>query len=244
MEVSCRVLHKAFSCRLLHVILICKSLHVRRLPWIPFPSPRRAKLASTCARHASHRESPVRPSLKKPVFRSACSHRSSWEMPPAFDSTSYWRSLMLSDWRSPLKGISSKRITSNQPTFRMPICKLAAPPDAIALNVLIIATVVVPPFRLLQMSPLHPHSTTRSSPISPCPISESRLPQTHLAKPSPKGNSQWPEHHFGPLFAAYLRERSRKMRTVLSALPTIMTMTGQPYRPTYPYRIAHTDNRS
>ncbi len=117
-------------------------------------------------------------------------------------------------------------------------------PGAITLNVLIIATVVVPPFRLLQMPPLHPHSTTRSSPISPCPISESRLPQTHLTKPSPKGNSQWPEHHFGPLFAAYLRERSRKMRTVLSALPTIMTMTGQPYRPTYPYRIAHTDNRS
>ena len=121
---------------------------------------------------------------------------------------------------------------------------LAASPGAITLNVPIIATVVVPPFRLLQMPPLHPHFTTRSSPISSCPISESRLPQTHLTKPSPKGNSQWPEHHFGPLFAAYLRERSRKMRTVLSALPTIMTMTGQPYRPTYPYRIAHTDNRS
>ena len=100
------------------------------------------------------------------------------------------------------------------------------------------------PFQLLQIPPLRPSSTTGPSPISPCPISESRLPQTHLTKPSPKGNSQWPEHHFGPLFAAYLRERSRKMRTVLSALPTIMTMTGQPYRPTYPYRIAHTDNRS
>ena len=133
---------------------------------------------------------------------------------------------------------------SDQSTLRMPIRCLAASPGAITLNVPIIATVVVPPFRLLQMPPLHPHFTTRSSPISSCPISESRLPQTHLTKPSPKGNSQWPEHHFGPLFAAYLRERSRKMRTVLSALPTIMTMTGQPYRPTYPYRIAHTDNRS
>lgn len=100
------------------------------------------------------------------------------------------------------------------------------------------------PIPALADAPLHPHSTTRSSPISPCPISESRLPQTYLTKPSPKGNSQWPEHHFGPLFATYLRERSRKMRTVLSVLPTIMTMTGQPYRPTYPYRIAHTDNRS
>ncbi len=109
MEVSCRVLHKAFSCRLLHVILICKSLHVRRLPWIPFPSPRRAKLASTCARHASHRGSPVRPSLKKPVFRSACSHRSSWEMPRAFGSTSCWRFSVLSDWLSLLKGISPTR---------------------------------------------------------------------------------------------------------------------------------------
>lgn len=97
---------------------------------------------------------------------------------------------------------------------------------------------------LADTPPLRPSSTTGPSPISPCPISESRLPQTHLTKPSPKGNSQWPEHHFGPLFAAYLRERSRKMRTVLSALPTIMTMTGQPYRPTYPYQIAHTANRS
>lgn len=87
-KASCRVLHEAFSCRLLHVILICKSLHVRRSPWIPFPSPHRAKLASTCASHASRRESPVRPSLKRPVFRSACSHRSSWATPPAFDSTS------------------------------------------------------------------------------------------------------------------------------------------------------------
>lgn len=133
---------------------------------------------------------------------------------------------------------------SNQPTFRVPICNLTVPPDAIALNVPLIATVAAPPFRFLQTPPLRLNSTTKPSQISPCPISESRLPQTHLAKPSPKGNSQWPEHHFGPLFAAYLRERSRKMRTVLSALPTIMTMTGQPYRPTYPYRIAHTDNRS
>lgn len=117
---------------------------------------------------------------------------------------------MLLDWHSPLKGISAKRKTSDQSTPRMPIRCLAASPGAITLNVLIIATVVVPPFRLLQMPPLHPHSTTRSSPISPCPISESRLPQTYLTKPSPKGNSQWPEHHFGPLFAAYLRERSRK----------------------------------
>lgn len=237
-------MYETFSCRLLHVILICKSLHVRRSLWIPFPSPHRAKLASMCARHARLRESPVRPSLKKPVFRSACSHRSSSVTPRVFGSTSYWRSSMLSDWRSPLKGISPKRITSNQPTSRMLICNLAVPPDAITPNVPLIATVVVPPFRLLQMPPLHPHSTTRSSPISPCPISESRLPQTHLTKPGPKGNSQWPEHHFGLLFAVYLRERSRKMRTVLSVLPTIMTMTGQPYRPTYPYRIAHTDNRS
>ena len=87
-KASCRVLHEAFSCRLLHVILICKSLHVRRSPWIPFPSPHRAKLASTCARHARLRVSPVPPSLKRPVFRSACSHRSSWEMPRAFGSTS------------------------------------------------------------------------------------------------------------------------------------------------------------
>lgn len=134
--------------------------------------------------------------------------------------------------------------TSNQSTPRMLICNLVVPPGAITLNVFTIATVAAQPFRLSQMSPLRPSSTTGPSPISPCPISESRLPQTHLTKPSPKGNSQWPEHHFGPLFAAYLRERSRKMRTVLSALPTIMTMTGQPYRPTYPYQIAHTANRS
>lgn len=62
---------RPFHGRLLHVILICKSLHVRRSPWIPFPSPHRAKLASTCARHAMLRVSPVQPSLKKPVFRSA-----------------------------------------------------------------------------------------------------------------------------------------------------------------------------
>lgn len=97
-KASCRVLHEAFSCRLLHVILICKSLHVRRSPWIPFPSPHRAKLASTCARHAMLRVSPVQPSLKKPVFRSACSHRSSWEMPRVFGSTSCWRFSVLSDW--------------------------------------------------------------------------------------------------------------------------------------------------
>lgn len=142
------------------------------------------------------------------------------------------------------QGISTNRKTSNQSTPRMLICNLVVPPGAITLNVFTIATVTAQPFRLSQMSPLRPSSTTGPSPISPCPISESRLPQTHLTKPSPKGNSQWPEHHFGPLFAAYLRERSRKMRTVLSALPTIMTMTGQPYRPTYPYRIAHTANRS
>ena len=165
-------------------------------------------------------------------------------MPPAFDSTSYWRSLMLSDWRSPLKGISSKRITSNQPTFRMPICNLVAPPDAIALNVFAIATVAAQPFRLSQTPPLRPSSTTRPSPILPCPISESRLPQTHLPKPGPKGGSQWPAKRFGLLFAAYLRERSHKMRTVLSTLSTIETMTGQPYRQTYPYQIAYTANRS
>lgn len=69
----------------------------------------------------------------------------------------------------------------------------------------------------LADAPLHPHSTTRSSPISPCPISESRLPQTHLTKPSPKGNSHGPrEHHFGPLFAAYLRERSRSENGLIS----------------------------
>lgn len=42
-----------------------------RSPWIPFPSPHHAKLASMCVRHASRRKSPVRPSLKKPAFRSA-----------------------------------------------------------------------------------------------------------------------------------------------------------------------------
>lgn len=78
------------------------------------------------------------------------------------------------------QGISSKRITSNQPTFRMPICNLVAPPDAIALNVFAIATVAAQPFRLSQTPPLRPSSTTRPSPILPCPISESRLPQTHL----------------------------------------------------------------
>ena len=237
-------MHEAFSCRLLHVILICKSLHVRRSPWISFPSPHRAKLAPTCVRHARRKGSPVPSSLKKPVFRSACSHRSSWEMPRAFGSTSCWQFSVLLDWRSPLKGISTNRKTSNQSTPRMLICNLVVPPGAITLNVFTIATVAAQPFRLSQMSPLRPSSTTGPSPISPCPISESRLPQTHLTKPSPKGNSQWPEHHFGPLFAAYLRERSRKMRTVLSALPTIMTMTGQPYRPTYPYQIAHTANKS
>ena len=150
---------------------------------------------------------------------------------------------MLLDWHSPLKGISVKRKTSDQSTPRI-LINLAAPPDAIALNVFIIATVAALPFRLFQIPPLRPSSTTGPSPISPCRISESRLPLAHPLKPSLKGNSQWPEHHFGPLFAAYLRERSRKMRTVLSALPTIMTMTGQPYRPTYPYQIAHTANRS
>lgn len=48
-----------------------KVCHVRRSPWIPFPSPHRAKLASTCARHARLRVSPVPPSLIRPVFRSA-----------------------------------------------------------------------------------------------------------------------------------------------------------------------------
>ena len=142
------------------------------------------------------------------------------------------------------QGISSKRITSNQPTFRMPNCNLVAPPDAIALNVFAIATVAAQPFRLSQTPPLRPSSTTRPSPILPCPISESRLPQTHLPKPGPKGGSQWPAKRFGLLFAAYLRERSHKMRTVLSTLSTIETMTGQPYRQTYPYQIAYTANRS
>lgn len=181
---------------------------------MPFPSPHRAKLASTCARHARLRVSPVPPSLIRPVFRSACSHRSSWEMPRAFGSTSCWQSSMLSDWRSPLKGISPKRITSNQSTPRMPICNLVAPPGAITLNVPLIATVAAPPFRFLQTPPLRPSSTTRPSPISPCPISESRLPQAHLPKPSPKGDSQWPEKRFGLLFAAYPQERSCKMRAV------------------------------
>ncbi len=57
-------------------------------------------------------------------------------------------------------------------------------------------------------------STTKPSQISPCPISESRLPQTHLSNQSLTGNSQWPPHRFGLLFAANLQERSCKMRTV------------------------------
>lgn len=52
----------------LHVILICKSLHVRRSPWISFPSPHRAKLASTCVRHARRKGSPVPSSLKSRCF--------------------------------------------------------------------------------------------------------------------------------------------------------------------------------
>lgn len=60
---------------------------------------------------------------------------------------------MLLDWHSPLKGISAKRKTSDQSTPHMPIRCLAASPGAITLNVLIIATVVVPPSRLLQMPP-------------------------------------------------------------------------------------------
>ena len=63
---------------------------------------------------------------------------------------------MLSDWHSPLKGISAKRKTSNQSTPRMPICNLVAPPGAITLNVFTIATVAAQPFRLLQMPPLRP----------------------------------------------------------------------------------------
>ena len=54
---------------------------------------------------------------------------------------------------------------------------------------LIIATDAARPFQLFQTPPLRPISTTRPSPISPCPISESRLPQTHLTKPGPKGGS-------------------------------------------------------
>lgn len=188
-KASCRVLHEAFSCRLLHVILLCKSLHVRISLWILFPSQHRAKPESTCAKRARRRELPVPPSRKKPVFLSACSHRSSWETPPAFGSTSCWRFLMLLDWRSLLKGISTKRKTSNQSTPRTPICNLAAPQGAIELNIYIIATDAARPFQLFQIPPLRPISTTRPSPISPCPISESRLPQTHLTKPGPKGGS-------------------------------------------------------
>lgn len=221
-----------------------QSLHVRRSPWIPFPSPHRAKLASTCVGRARRKGSPVRPSLKKPVFRSACSHRSSWEMPRAFGSTSCWRFLVLSDWLSLLKGISTTRNMSSQPTPRMPICNLVAPPGAITLNVFTIATDTAQPFQLFQIPSLRPSSTTRPSPISPCPISESRLPQAHLPKPSPKEDSQWPEKRFGLLFAVYPQERSCKMRAVWSVLPTIKIMTGQPYRPTFPYQIAHTANRS
>ncbi len=87
MEVSCRVLHKAFSCRLLHVILYAKvcTLGDRR----EYPSHHHAApswhLRAPGTR--GHRGSPVQPSLKRPVFRSACSHRSSWEMPRAFGST-------------------------------------------------------------------------------------------------------------------------------------------------------------
>ena len=113
-----------------------------------------------------------------------------------------------------LKGISPTRNMSSQPTPRMPICNLVAPPGAITLNVPLIATVAAPPFRFLQTPPLRPSSMTRPSPISPYPISESQLPQTHLPKPSPKGDSQWPEKRFGLLFAAYPQERSCKMRAV------------------------------
>ena len=108
----------------------------------------------------------------------------------------------------------SERNMSSQPTPRMPICNLVAPPGAITLNVFTIATDAAQPFQLFQIPPLRPSSTTRPSPISPCPISESRLPQAHLPKPSPKGDSQWPEKRFGLLFAAYPQERSCKMRAV------------------------------
>lgn len=87
----------------------------------------------------------------------------------------------------PLKGISPKRAANNQSTPRMPTRKLAVPPSAITLNALNIASVAAPSFRLLKMHPLRPRSTTKPSQISPCPISESRLPQTHLPKQSLKG---------------------------------------------------------
>ncbi len=117
----------------------------------PITTPRQAGIYVRQARE--YRGSPVRPSLKKPVFRSACSHRSSWEMPRAFGSTSCWRFSVLSDWLSLLKGISPTRNMSSQPTPRMPICNLVAPPGAITLNVPLIATVAAPPFRVLADAP-------------------------------------------------------------------------------------------
>lgn len=56
-------------------------------------------------------------------------------MPRAFGSTSCWRFSVLLDWRSPLKGISTNRKTSNQSTPHMLICNLVALPGAITLNV-------------------------------------------------------------------------------------------------------------
>ncbi len=70
---------------------------------LPITTPRQAGIYVRQAREAQG--SPVPPSLKKPVFRNACSHRSSWEMPRAFGSTSCWQFSVLLDWRSPLKGI-------------------------------------------------------------------------------------------------------------------------------------------
>lgn len=54
---------------------------------LPITTPRQAGIYVRQAREAQG--SLVRPSLKKPVFRSACSHRSSWATPRAFGSTSY-----------------------------------------------------------------------------------------------------------------------------------------------------------
>ncbi len=207
---------------------------------LPITTPRQAGIY---VRQARETQGLTRATLaKRPVFRApACIAR-------ARDATGIRLDKLLAIFDALELALAAQgdisETKNEHPVDARMLINLAAPPDAITLNVFIIATVAAQPFRLLQIPPLRPSSTTGPSPISPCPISESRLPQTHLAKPCPKGNSQWPEHHFGPLFAACLLERSRKMRTVLSALPTIMTMTGQPYRPTYPYRIAHTDNRS
>lgn len=53
---------------------------------LPITTPRQAGIY---VRQARESQGITRATLaKKPVFRSACSHRSNWEMPPAFDSTS------------------------------------------------------------------------------------------------------------------------------------------------------------